>query len=270
MDIGIENITPAKAEQWLNFNKSNRKLRDGVVEKYASDMRNGKWTTCPVPIAFYEDNDLADGQHRLWAIVESGVAVKMPVARGLQREDGLNIDTGLGRTLVDNARISGSDTGLTNTVIAVARAMEDGTGSKRPVSNAERLEMCDRHKEAVAWAVSNGPKAKLLRNAVVLSAIGRAYSHADDLERLRRFCDVMNSGFSDGESESAAVAIRNYMLMKGATASSAGMWRDTFLKVQNAILYFLEGKKLTAIKKVADEAFPLKGKSRRKARASQS
>jgi hypothetical protein len=37
----LEKITPAKAEKYLNANKANRNLRDGLVERYASDMKNG-------------------------------------------------------------------------------------------------------------------------------------------------------------------------------------------------------------------------------------
>jgi len=100
----LETITPTKAHTWLNRNTSNRKLRDGWVEKYASDMRAGKWTECIVPIVFYENGDIADGQHRLWAIIESDTPQRFFVLHGLTREAGLNIDTGGGRNLVDNAR----------------------------------------------------------------------------------------------------------------------------------------------------------------------
>ena len=71
METTIENISPQQAEKMLNSNKGNRKLRDGVVEKYALDMVSGNWTQCPVPISFLQNGDVADGQHRLWAIIES-------------------------------------------------------------------------------------------------------------------------------------------------------------------------------------------------------
>jgi len=40
MEPRVEKITPAKATTYLDRNRSNRKLRDGVAEKYADDMRN--------------------------------------------------------------------------------------------------------------------------------------------------------------------------------------------------------------------------------------
>ena len=264
MQITVEKVTPNKAESWLNQNKSNRKMREGVAEKYAADMKSGNWTTCPEPISFYDDGDLADGQHRLWAIVESGVAIQFPVERGLKREDGLNLNTGLARTIVDNGRISGIDRNLSTTLISTSRAIEEGGAARGTLSNAAKLALVNKHREAAQWAVANGPRAKLLRNALMLGAIARAWYYEENHDKLRRFCDVVNSGFSDGQAESAAIAIRNYMTSKGAVCSSTAMWRDTFLKVQNAIAYFMIGKPLTIIKGVADEAYPLgrKGKKR--------
>jgi hypothetical protein len=259
MELVMEKVTPTKAEGWLNKNKSNRKLRDGVVERYAEDMRNGQWTTCPVPICFYNDGDVADGQHRLWAIVESGCPQTFPVARGLTRADGLNIDTGLNRSIVDNARISGQDAGLSNQLLSVARAIAEGErGGAKPLSNAQRLALVESHRDAAKWACANGPKGRWVNNAITVGAVARAWYVEKDHERLRRFCDVLGSGFSDGESESAAIAIRNYLVNKGTVTTSAGLWRDTFLKVQNAIRYFMLGKKLTVIKQVSEEAYPLR------------
>lgn len=262
MDIRIESITPAKATAYLNDNKANRKLRDGVVERYADDMAKGRWTNCPEPISFYEDGDLADGQHRLWAIVESNTTQTFPVARGLKRADGLNINTGLGRSLVDNARISGADQNLTPSIISAARAIAFGatTSSKDnpiPRSNAATVEVVQKYREAAEWATQRVKRVNGLCGAVVLGAVGRAYLCGVDRNKLHRYCDVLGNGFADGEHESAAVAMRNYLIAKKGVASSTALWRDTFMKVQNSITYFAAGKKLTVIKGVSEEAYPL-------------
>lgn len=257
--ISIETITPKKAEQWLSVNTSNRKLREGVAERYAADMKAGKWTQCITPIAFYEDGELADGQHRLWAIVESGVAVQLPVMRGLSRDDGLNIDTGLNRTLVDNAKISGGiEYQLSHHLIAVVKAIETGgkCGSGA-FTHAQTLELVERHYEAAHWALHHGPRKRGMRNACTLAALARAYWHERDLTRLEKYGDVLDTGFANGEEDSAAVAMRNYLLEKGTYLMRGPLWADTFKKVQNTIRYFMQRKKLMVIKGVADEVYPL-------------
>lgn len=258
-----ERVTPAKAERWLNSNCNNRSLRDGVVEAYAEDMRTGNWTRCVQPIAFYEDGDLADGQHRLYAIVESGTEQDFVIMRGLSRRDGLNIDTGLARTVVDNARISGVDPHLSNNLVATARAIdsgETGGGGKR-LTNAQKLMLVDEHRDAAQWAIATLPRAKNIFNVPVLAAIGRAWYHESDLDRLTKFCQVLATGFGEeAEDHTAAIAMRNYLLNNAGMASTSAMWRDTFLKAMNAVKYFMGRKRLTVIKGVAEEAYPLKKK----------
>jgi hypothetical protein len=257
VDVKQETITPEKAEKYLNRNTSNRKLRDGVVEKYAHDMKHGRWTECAAPIWFYENGDVADGQHRLWAIIESKTPQKFLVGRNMPREAGLNIDTGLTRTIVDNARISGSDPDLTNEMVAVARAVEEGCRQGKGYSNAKRLEIVEKHREAVSWACSHGPRGRTIRNQCVLAAVARAWYHEPDKEKLERFCKVLTTGQSDGMHESAAVTLRNYLLLK-KNAHLNQLFTETFHKVQNAIRYFMQGKQLLVIKTVSDEAYPPK------------
>lgn len=252
----LERITPTKATEYLNDNKANRHLRNSLVTKYAGDMKNQRWTDCPEPISFYDDGDIADGQHRLWAIVESGCTIPFLVLRGLSRAAGLNINTGAGRTLVDNARICGRDDHLSHALIATARMYALGAKQRGAQSNGQRLEYVERHREPCDWAVSNGPSGKGLRNAVVLAAVARAYASGEDEDRLKRFGEVVGKGFAEGDADSAAIALRNYM-MSNRLVFSPAEYRELFLKVQNAIHYFMRRKRLVIIKTVSDEAYPL-------------
>lgn len=258
----LEKFTPAKAEAWLNRNKTNRRMRPGVAEKYAHDMKTGKWTECDMPITVYEDGDLANGQHRLWAIIESGTTQWFFVLRGFPRPAGLNVDTQLPRTLVDNARIAGVDDALNNTLVSWTRAVEYGDRQKRGNSFAERLDFVEKHREAVVWASVEGClKGRYIRSAIIGAAMSRAWYHEDDKERLALFGKVVSTGFGNGDEDSAAVALRNYFLANNGKTQFA--WRDSFLKAQNAISYFMRRKKLHVIKGLKDEAYPkLKGKGK--------
>lgn len=258
-----ELVTPAKATKWLNANKTNRKLRDGLVEKYAFDMAHGLWTECPEPITFYEDGDVADGQHRLWAIIESVTSIWFTVHRGLPRPAGLNINTGLNRNLVDNAHISGTDRGLSHSLVATARAVTQGQKQSkatvgRGLSFSEKIAMVDAHREACSWAIANGPKGRMFAQSIIQAAIARAWYHEDDKARLAHFGKVVTSGFMTEDGDGAAIAVRNYLITNGSGLDRTESWRDTFLKAQNAIRYFMRRKKLTIIKSVKDEVYPLK------------
>ncbi len=256
--VTVMQVTKAIADDWINNNPCNRKLQDGLVEKYGSDLLNNRWTPCNVAISFYESGELADGQHRLYAISQTGISMMCIVMYGLSKDAGLNIDTGKGRTLVDAARISGSDPELSHALISTCRAIEFGRRGDEAMSNSARLEFIQRHRTAASWAIANGPSGRMVRNAVTLGAIGRAfYAEQDHLEKLKRYGEVLGGAFTEGRSESAAVAMRNFIVGKQSLAISPPLWRDTFLKVQNSISYFMRGTPLSVIKSVADEAYPL-------------
>jgi len=256
----FEKVTPAMAERWLNQNNTNRSLREGVVEQYAKDMREGNWTQCTQPIAFYEDGDLADGQHRLYALIESNTTQEFIVLKGLTRRDGLNIDTGVARSIVDNGRISGLDTELSNSLISTARALASGMPSNGRMSNSDKLAVVAEHRDAAQWAVSVLPRTKGIYNSAILAALGRAWYTESDHERLAKFAQVLGTGFSDGDADSAAIAMRNYIMTSNGLAASAAMWRDTFLKCMHAIGYFMKRQRLTNLRSVKEEAYPLKKK----------
>lgn len=75
-------MSPALAKALLEGNEKNRKVKTDTVDAYARDVRNGEWVLNHQGIAFFKDGTLMDGQHRLMAVVEAGVAVAMVVSTG--------------------------------------------------------------------------------------------------------------------------------------------------------------------------------------------
>jgi len=66
-------ITPEVATSLLKNNAGNRNLRSTVVEHYADQMKRGEWKPTHQAIAIGADENIIDGQHRLSAIVKSGL-----------------------------------------------------------------------------------------------------------------------------------------------------------------------------------------------------
>jgi hypothetical protein len=254
--ITVENITPAKATKLLEANNINRKMQQATVDQYVEDMVNGKWTHCTTPIAIYDNNNIADGQHRLWAIAMSGKSQKFVVQRGLRQIEGLNIDTGRTRTVVDAAKISGVDTTLTNNVVSASRSIEEGRANHGRSSNSHKLAVVNKHREVAKWVVSH-IHGRGIANGAVMAAVGRAWYNIEDKNKLARFCEVLSKGMANGIHESAAVAIRNYLLTSNADLASSALWVDTCYRVQAAIKRFMENKPLTICRAVKEETYSL-------------
>jgi hypothetical protein len=97
----IELITPNLAEALLETNENNRNLRKSVVERYASIMTLGDWLLTPEPIVIADTGRLLNGQHRLNAVIKSGVNVRMFVVRNVSEQAFSAIDRGVSRTFSD-------------------------------------------------------------------------------------------------------------------------------------------------------------------------
>jgi hypothetical protein len=101
-------ITPEMARQWLaDTNRKNRPLSELKWMAYALDMLDGRWKYNGDAIRFGSDGVLLDGQHRLMACVEAGVAFESDVVFGLDPEVLDTIDIGEARTAGDIAHLEG-------------------------------------------------------------------------------------------------------------------------------------------------------------------
>jgi hypothetical protein len=94
-------IDPQTAARWLKRNTKNRKLRRSDVDAYARDMLAGNWQMTGEAIKFAPDGTLLDGQHRLAAIVKSGVTVTLLVIRNVPATAQAAMDSGTKRTAAD-------------------------------------------------------------------------------------------------------------------------------------------------------------------------
>lgn len=115
----VREVTPELAESWLLLNTQNRPISQGRVDQYARDMKDGRWTLTHQAIGFDTEGKLSDGQHRLAAVVQAGVAIPMLVVHGLDPEATAHVDTGRARTAGDMLSIMD---GITNpqTLAAIA------------------------------------------------------------------------------------------------------------------------------------------------------
>ena len=99
-------IDPALATRMLEYNTNNRPASQGKVKQYAADMERGRWKETFECIQFSPDR-LIQGQHRLMACVQSGVAFPAWVAFGADDDTFDVIDTGKTRTSSDIFAING-------------------------------------------------------------------------------------------------------------------------------------------------------------------
>jgi hypothetical protein len=112
-------IDPNAAAFYLAANTHNRHVRPRRVAQYASDLTAGRWALNGETIKFDRNGQLVDGQHRLAAVVESGIAMHTLVVRGLEPQAQETVDSGSARTAGDVLGLRGMENA--SSVAAIAR-----------------------------------------------------------------------------------------------------------------------------------------------------
>ena len=86
-------ITPELATELLEHNSLNRPRSDQHVARIARQIKAGKWRFNGDTIKIADTNDVLDGQHRLWAIIEAKTPIETIIVKGIERDAFATIDT---------------------------------------------------------------------------------------------------------------------------------------------------------------------------------
>jgi hypothetical protein len=175
----LVDITPQLAKEWLSKNTHNRNIRQRVVNGYAADMVAGNWVEDGQSIKFSSTNVLLDGQHRLTAIAQSGVTVRMLVVSNLPDTTQDTMDTGAKRVLGDVLKLRGEAHSIT-LAAALLRVYQWKQGYRKNLKSAgdarpthrQLLEVLNEHPElrrSVEWADRVRKSARITGSTVALT-----------------------------------------------------------------------------------------------------
>lgn len=158
----VLDITPDLATSILDGNTQNRNIRQAVVDRYASDMQRGTWDgENGQSVVLSPDGCVIDGQHRLWAIVDSGITQRMLVVSNVPMHAQVNMDTQAKRTFGDVLKLRGESQSIELAAVvrrvALWQAGYRKSGKAYSPSHNELLAMLDswpglRHSISVALA----------------------------------------------------------------------------------------------------------------------
>lgn len=101
MKAEVIKITPELAENFLRFNKNNRKISEKRLKLYVDEMKGGRWQENGESIIIDSNGNIKDGQHRLKAIVSTKQSYNFVVVRDVHPSVMKTIDTGKNRSLSD-------------------------------------------------------------------------------------------------------------------------------------------------------------------------
>lgn len=246
----LENVTPQMAGDFLSKNYNNRNINSKTVSYYKDMILRGKWLVNGESIKISQNGELLDGQHRLEAIRQANVPVKMFVAYNVAPNAFMTIDAGRPRRYTDYLKVSGNKCADLNALSAAARiAMGfDKNGEytvAKKISPELLLWYVDKHPCIEDAVGSVGGRLNNICSRSIASGVKYIFSVVDEVA-TECFFDSLITGVNLPEG-SPVLALRTRMMnMRGGGGAT---WQKEvvhcFVTAFNA---YTKNKKVTYIK----------------------
>ncbi len=252
------NITPDIASQWLEGNVRNRRIDQRHVECLAQEMLAGRWNTTHQGIAFDTNGTLVDGQHRLWAILQAGCAIRMAVSFGVPAGNIDAIDGMKARRVVDRMSLTGmfGSEGVTSYHASTLREMYQCLNPGRKFPYHEEMELMTMHINAIRFATAHvATKARGIAVAHVRAVIARAW-YSVDHDQLAQFCRVLSTGMLETTCDATIIKLRDQLMATGSTRNRT-IQKELYGKVERVLTHWLNGETRSVLRPVTSEQFML-------------
>lgn len=259
--VSVVDITPEIARQWLERNIGNRPASQAHIAKLERSIRDGKWKMTGDAIRFSKTGKLIDGQHRLQAILNSGVSVTCVVMHNLDDEIFDVIDGGKGRQKSDLLFIELGLPVETCRVLATAAALaiDYEKQSYKFGKNADKGEVMDFVKRNPLIIASAEHAQSLPRHCPVprsIAAMFHFYAAPRDHIAAARFLERFMIGAVDGAGDNLL-----YLRNRCSEASGRNRRLPTSIVLRAMIRYWNAEQRGKPIKYAAnalreDDAFP--------------
>jgi hypothetical protein len=257
-DSMVAGISPDAGERLLARNTKNRPIGKTKLSIYAQNMIDGVFPLTSSAIAFDWDGALNNGQHRLMAVVESGMTVKFLVAKGLDPISFLYEDIHIRRSLADmlailkepNYKVLASALAFVSRYFNSVKAVEGelklrntpSLDSKHRMHTTlivntvapqihEALDLLGEHPEIRESAAIYASKGNSLVSPGMQAALHYLGSRIDRA-RTERFLEVIQTGASQ---EVDAPEIHLVRLLHAASVS-----RRTVMQVEKKFMYCIK------------------------------
>jgi hypothetical protein len=198
-------ITPAIAKKYLELNLNNRRPKKAVLLRYTNEMIEGRWKedTGEV-IKISKKGIVLDGQHRLMAVVKSGVSINFHLAIDVEDSVFDVLDTGSLRNASDAFEIKGinqqsSIPSIISTYLIFKENKNKGSQKQQRATTAELLKAYYERevfwqgigKKSHNWYITIG---KILPPSIIggLYAVFTEINETDAQDFFERLCTGFN------------------------------------------------------------------------------
>lgn len=168
-------VTPELAQKLLDkYNVKNRGIRRSKLNELVTSINNGDWNPDNgEAITITKNNVMSNGQHRLRAIVKTGVTIDMHIILNVSNESIKTIDTGANRTARDLLTLENIKFAkIIPAYLKLKKAFLSGSGrlhTNDRISNVGILNMVDGHEDEIYEYISKATKFSAKSSLISIS-----------------------------------------------------------------------------------------------------
>lgn len=249
-------VSPTLAANMLTRNHSNRPLSQATVNKYASAMKRGEWQLNGEPIIIFKDDGVGNGQHRLHAIVKSGVEIETLVVRGIERETFPTMDGLRPRGAADV--LSMSDEKNTFRLASGARCYLSYFMTGRAVNEitpTQILKAVEDHPDIRYWtnAYASRKNMRIIPSAIIGYLAVASEKHGR--QKLNEFAEKLGTGVGLCEGDPALLLRERFQAAVQRRTSIAKHIADALMI--KAINAHIKGRQLGTLRYGESDAYPV-------------
>lgn len=231
--VGVEVITPEDAARLLLGNHNNRPQKAGFITFLAREIREGRWAMTSSAISIAATGRILNGQHRLAAIAEAGIAVPVLVARGMDEESFLVEDRGNSRSLSD---VTGLPPSLVADLSLIHNMTAFGQARNNRIPPQRMLDMASWWGPAYQFGVAAGAGDSRIKMNTAGFRVGMCLRWATARTAAERLYIAQSAQAilkSDLDTASKAARI---LWRRMTEAKAVGSWQD---RAQRSVLVFV-------------------------------
>lgn len=261
-------ITPDLAKDLLTLNTDNRPLKNNVLQKYTFDMKEGRWQFTGDIIQISKTGKLLNGQHRLWAIINSGKSQQFHVQAGLEESSFENMDVGKNRTAADALAVKGWDnyTTLSGLLRIVMQYKRDkikqvtlGSSSVKQISIHEITEFAETQNKQLLKECATAASTFFKRFRVLSSSSYGAFLYIFSLksrEDAFEFFDMVTTGDNISSESRSSIFLLRQKLINSASHNTKEKQAEKWALLVTAWNLYRKGKEVKMLRWDSTGDFP--------------
>lgn len=248
MRYDVEIIAPERAEEYLASRSTQRPLSEQHARTIATAMSGGRFVQTGEAIHFNIEGHLINGQHRMRAIVISGISAEFLVVRDLPVESFAHMDQGKRRSSGDTLASMGfSRYNEAGQLVRIILGLREGSlHGRQAVDNSQVRAFAERNREHLQWTtdICYG-----LRHVASPGMVGAVLFLAGlgEREKVEEFVKRLDSGVGLNSNDPELI-LRNRLIKMRTTTRRGLRTEEVIPLVRCAWNAAAEGRKITALR----------------------